>query len=148
VRALVSSLPAGIAERELAVVRASLDWPHSAYTAEIVESDGPGNIVMVTGVFSQVAEVATGFGQRGVPAETVAETALDCWKSYENSGAPVGEHLADQLLLPVALAGGGSFVTMTPTLHTLTNMKTIARFLPARFETSPAGRGQWLVSAG
>jgi RNA 3'-terminal phosphate cyclase (ATP) len=41
----------------------------------------------------------------------------------------VGIHLADQLLVPMALAGGGSFRTLSPTAHTLTNAAVIHRFL-------------------
>ena len=111
VTAVVSNLPPSIAERELEVVRAELKWPATTFKAETVESDGPGNIVMINGVFSHVSELATGFGRRGVPAEHVAADAVECWSLYEQSGAPVGEHLAVQLLPPFALAGGGSFVS-------------------------------------
>lgn len=38
-------------------------------------------------------------------------------------------HLADQLLVPMALAGGGSFRTVQPTAHTLTNAGVVQRFL-------------------
>ena len=40
----------------------------------------------------------------------------------------VGEHLADQLLLPMWLAGGGSFVTGTVSAHLATNAALINRF--------------------
>lgn len=137
VRSLVSHLPASIAEREIDVVRAALGWPEAAYSTETVESDGPGNILMISGAFAHLSELATGFGQRGVPAEHVARAAVDCWLAYERSDAAVGEHLADQLLLPMALAGGGSFSTMEPTLHTTTNAATIGKFLPVRFRLAP-----------
>ncbi len=45
---------------------------------------------------------------------------------------PVGPHLADQLILPLALAGGGSFVTMPLTLHTITNIAVVQMFLPVK----------------
>ncbi|HYO82222.1 MAG TPA: RNA 3'-terminal phosphate cyclase [Bryobacteraceae bacterium] len=147
VRAIVANLPASIAERELDVVRAALHWPHTAFKGETVQSDGPGNIVMITGKFSHVSELAAGFGQRGVPAEEVAATAVRCWSLYEESGAPVGEHLADQLLLPFALAGGGSFTTITPTLHTKTNIDTISRFVPVQFDIVPGRNSTWVISA-
>lgn len=41
----------------------------------------------------------------------------------------VGPHLADQLLIPMALSGGGKFSTVGPTDHTLTNIDTIKQFL-------------------
>jgi RNA 3'-terminal phosphate cyclase (ATP) len=67
-RALVSNLPISIAERELGVLRENLRWPESALRAETVEATGPGNIVMISAAFANVSELATGFGQRGVPA--------------------------------------------------------------------------------
>ncbi len=147
VRAIVSNLPATIAERELDVVRPGLAWPDSAYRVETVESAGPGNIVMISTSFRHASELATGFGQRGVPAERVARSALDCWQRYDQSSAPVGEHLADQLLLPMALAGGGSMVTVKPTLHTRTNAEVISQFLSVRFQMSPKGGQLWEISS-
>jgi len=57
----------------------------------------------------------------------------------------VGEHLADQMLLPMALGQGGSFVTVAPTMHSRTHADVIARFTGAqvRFESLDAGR--WRV---
>jgi RNA 3'-terminal phosphate cyclase (ATP) len=144
--ALVSNLPVSIAEREIVTALDALNWPKSDGRALSVEADGPGNVVMIAAEYEQAAELATGFGQRGVPAERVAGSAARCWLEYEQSGAPVGEHLADQLLLPVALAGEGSFVTMRPTLHTTTNIDTIARFLSVRFRISALDDRRWIVS--
>ena len=41
-------------------------------------------------------------------------------------------HLADQLLLPMAIGGGGAFTTVQPTGHTTTNAEVIAKFLDAQ----------------
>jgi len=46
---------------------------------------------------------------------------------------PVGEHLADQLLIPLALAGAGSFLTTPLSLHATTNIHVIEKFLPRKF---------------
>jgi RNA 3'-terminal phosphate cyclase (ATP) len=77
-----------------------------------------------------VTELVTGFGEKGLSAETVANRAVDEARTYLAAGVPVGAHLADQLLVPLAMAGGGSFRTVAPTLHTRTNAGVIARFLP------------------
>lgn len=143
VRALVSNLPVSIAEREIKTVAESLSWPASA---EVVDALGPGNIVMIFAGYSNVGEMASAFGQRGVPAEVVAKTAVDCWQTYERTNAPVGEHLADQLLLPLAMAGSGSFSTIKPTLHTITNAEVIASFLPRKFRIEPKSGGVWRIS--
>jgi RNA 3'-terminal phosphate cyclase (ATP) len=61
---------------------------------------------------------------------------------------PVDESLADQLLLPMALAGESSFRTTKPSLHTTTNAAIIQRFLsvPIRFEQE--NHLVWRVSIG
>lgn len=43
--------------------------------------------------------------------------------------------MTDQLLLPMALAGAGSFTAQKLNLHACTNMDVITKFLPVRFET-------------
>jgi RNA 3'-terminal phosphate cyclase len=50
-------------------------------------------------------------------------------QKYLEAGAPVGEHLADQLLIPMALVRGGSYTTTTPTFHTTTNIEIVKKFL-------------------
>lgn len=133
-RAILSHLSPGVAHRELKVVSEKLGWPREHLHVEEVESNGPGNALLLELAFEHVTEVFTGFGERGVLAETVAESAVRQAREYLSSGAPVGEHLADQLLIPVALAGGGSFRTGKLSRHTRTNMEVISKFLRADFE--------------
>jgi RNA 3'-terminal phosphate cyclase (ATP) len=130
VRALVVNLPPNIAERELAVVRERLGWSDEQLR---VESSGnahsPGNVLTISIESEDLTEVVTGMGERGVRAEVVAERAVAEAQRYLTTGAPVGEHLADQLLIPLALAGGGSYKTCAPSLHTTTNIEIIKKFL-------------------
>ncbi len=51
-----------------------------------------------------VTEVFTGFGELGVRAEAVARSAVDEARAYLAANVPVGQHLADQLLVPLALS--------------------------------------------
>jgi RNA 3'-terminal phosphate cyclase (ATP) len=67
-----------------------------------------------------------------VRAEEVAERVVQEVRSYLAADVPVGPHLADQLILPLALAGGGSFRTLPMTAHTETNLDVVQRFLPIR----------------
>ncbi len=64
---------------------------------------------------------------------------------YLASGVPVGPHLADQLILPMALGKGGEFLTTTPTLHTRTNMSVIQQFLPVQIMAEAADDGNWNI---
>ena len=83
-----------------------------------------------------VTEMFTAFGIKGVTSEAVADVAIKQVRRYLAAIAPVGECLADQLVLLLATAGGGSFSTTTPTRHTLTNINVISQFLPVHISTS------------
>jgi RNA 3'-terminal phosphate cyclase (ATP) len=97
-------------------------------------------------VFDGGAEVATAFGERRVRAEAVASQAAEEMKRFLRSDVPVGIHTADQLLVPMALAGGGSFRTLPLTLRTRTNMDVIRAFLPVEIETEREKAGTVLVT--
>jgi len=128
--AYVAALPLNIAQREIEVIGQKLRWSREQLFVRGLSNDmGPGNAVTITVEHEQVTEVFTGFGERGVRAEIVAGAAADEAKDYLNSTAPVGEHLADQLLLPMALAQGGSFTTTTISKHLSSNALVIEKFL-------------------
>jgi RNA 3'-terminal phosphate cyclase (ATP) len=145
-RALVVKLPASIAERELAVVGQQLGWPADLLEVEFSENaHSPGNVLTIEIEGENVTEVFTGMGQRGVPAERVAAEVIEEVQSYLETGAPVGEHLADQLLIPLALAGGGSYVTGPLSLHTTTNIDIVRLFLPVEIETTQLTEALWKI---
>ncbi|WP_428253033.1 RNA 3'-terminal phosphate cyclase [Gynuella sp.] len=75
-----------------------------------------------------------------ISAEKVAGKLCRRIKAYLQGAAPVGPHLADQLLLPLAIAGG-AFITAKPTQHTLTNMETINNFLPGCLDMEETANG-------
>ncbi len=127
--ALWANLPKGVADREIKVLRDELELKRDSLKARKVDSVGPGNAVLVELESAGCSEVFADFGARGRPAEEVAKGAIAEVRRYLDAGVPVGPHLADQLLLPMALAGAGSFCTMAPTLHTTTNIEVINRFL-------------------
>jgi len=133
--AIVSRLTPEIARRELQVLERSLSIePNRLKVVEDRTSPGPGNVVHVEVESEQVTEVFTGFGKKGVSAESVAEELSGEVRAYLESEAPVGEYLADQLLIPLALAGGGSFVGSPLSSHSTTNMDVIGSFLSRRFK--------------
>ncbi|MGJ5820574.1 RNA 3'-terminal phosphate cyclase [Paludibaculum fermentans] len=138
--AIIANLPSDIAEREARTAARLLEWgPETQVIESSRESAGPGNVVMVEVQSRGVTEIFTAFGKVGVSAERVAKRAVQEAQEYLVSKAAVGEHLADQLLLPMALAGAGSFTAVKLNQHSLTNMEVIRRFLPVRFEISEAG---------
>ena len=128
VRALVARLPRHIAERECRTIALATGWDEACFEVEeIADAPGPGNAVTIELQFENVTEVFTGFGARGVPAEVVAERTLERAQHYLDAGVPVGEQLADQLLLPLGIGahqgtGGGAFRTMPLSPHALTHI--------------------------
>jgi RNA 3'-terminal phosphate cyclase (ATP) len=78
----------------------------------------------------------------------VAKSAVEAAKAWLDANVPVDEHLADQLLIPMVLAGGGSFRTTKPSLHTTTNAEVIQRFLPVPIRLEQDGELAWRVSVG
>jgi RNA 3'-terminal phosphate cyclase (ATP) len=139
--AIVANLPRGIAQREIDTIANLLNW--ETEHMEIVEtksSVGPGNIALIEMATSAgVTEVFCGFGRLGASAESVAGEAVKGARAYMVSEAAVGEHLADQLLLPFALAGGGVFTAQKLNRHARTNMDVISTFLPVNFATCQEG---------
>ncbi len=145
--ALFSGLEVSIPKRELKVVGKKMGWPEEVLLLrETHDSVGAGNVVFNKLVFENVTEVVAGFGVRGVRAEAVARNVCDATQVYLNSNAAVGEHLADQLLLPMALAGKGKFTTMEPTPHTLTNRDVIQKFIDCHIDFQKTGDTIWTVS--
>jgi RNA 3'-terminal phosphate cyclase (ATP) len=103
---------------------------------------------MIVAETDSVVEVVTGFGVKGVSAEKVASDACDEAMAYLSAGVPVGIHLADQLLIPMALAGAGTFRTLKPTAHTLTNADVIRRFLDVSIAVDHEGGDVHRITIG
>jgi RNA 3'-terminal phosphate cyclase (ATP) len=127
--AILSNLPTHVARRELDVVRERLGLREHALEVRNLPTPGPGNALEIVAEFPDGCEIVTAFGEKGRPAEAVAEHAVDEYVRWRDADVPVGEHLADQLLMPLAIAGGGAFFTCTPTEHTRTNAELVQRML-------------------
>jgi RNA 3'-terminal phosphate cyclase (ATP) len=139
IRAAVANLPLHIAEREADTARRKLQWSERETVVESIEgAAGPGNVLTITMSYQDVTEVVAAFGELRLPAEQVAARAVRDVRHYLKSTAPVGEHLADQLLVPLSIARGGSFRAVTSSLHLQTNCAVIAAFLGPVIEVVPA----------
>jgi RNA 3'-terminal phosphate cyclase (ATP) len=144
-RAIVANLPRHIGERELATLREGLPVDLDDSRIESPSARGAGNVLLLTLDYEHVTIVLSAMGEKGTPAEDVASGLVDAARSYLAADAPVDPHLADQLLIPLAL-GGGRFCTTTLTAHTHTNAFVIERFVGDCFSVEE-GEGDWLVSA-
>ncbi len=145
--AVVALLSRRIAERELEAVREVLGWGAEWMSAQTVGGAvGPGNAVTVEVASEHVTEVFTGFGQKGVAAERVGAKVAQEAAEYLAAGVPVGRHLADQLVLPMALGDGGRFRTLAPSRHTLTHVELLGAFLGAQIRVEESAESGFVVS--
>lgn len=143
-KVLIANLPEHIAERELKALKGS-PWER----AEIVylKSRGPGNLILLESQSEQLCTIHEGFGEKKLPAEQVVQKLLSRAMHHFKSKLSVEEYLADQLLLPMALAGGGSFYTSELSQHTRTNIETIQTFLDISIQVKTYGKG-WHIHLG
>jgi RNA 3'-terminal phosphate cyclase (ATP) len=145
-RALCVNLRPDIGERELKVVGEQMGLPLDQLRLETSDNAiSPGNVFTVEIESENLTEVFTGIGQRGVRAEEVAARAVEEARRYLEVGAPVGEHLADQLLIPLALGRGGSYTTGPLSAHTTTNIEVVKRFLPVEITTTQLTEDVWKI---
>ncbi|WP_066716997.1 RNA 3'-terminal phosphate cyclase [Sphingomonas pituitosa] len=141
--ALFAGLPFNIVEREIATARRLLpDWPEDTFAVhQLPDEQGPGNVLLLEAEFEHATEIVSGFGRLGVSAESLAKTAAHRMAGFLASEAFAGPYLADQLLLPFALAGGGSFTTVKPSQHALTACDIIERFTGRRWAFEQQANG-------
>lgn len=130
VRAVVSDLPAHVAQREIHTLLDTLGWSTADVDArpDRIEGAGRGNALVVTIACENVTEVFTAFGDPNLRAEAVARAAAEETKRWLDADVPIGEHLADQLVLPMALGGGGCFLTSAPSKHLQTQIDIVRLF--------------------
>jgi len=127
--AIVSRLPMNIALRELDELRTRLSLgPDNLRALAVPDAVGPGNAVIVTVRDAHITEVFSAMGSIGRSAEAVASEAVDALRAHTHAGRPVGAHLADQLMVPLAVLGGGAFATGPLTQHSRTNITTLGLF--------------------
>lgn len=147
--AVVANLDPSIAERELREVAARLGWSaNELRMREVTEAHGPGNVLHLVAEAVDGSEVVDGFGVRGLRAEIVARRAAGRMAEWLEGDHPVGHHLADQLLVPMALAGGGVFRTGRPSSHLRTNLHTVTRFVGLGASIRAVSDATWEVRLG
>jgi RNA 3'-terminal phosphate cyclase (ATP) len=92
--------------------------------------NGPSTVAAVVLREVPVPTLFFGIGERGRPAEAVADEAVEQAVTFRDSGCPVDPHSADQIVLPLAFADGPSEYRVSEvTRHLLTNIDTIRRFV-------------------
>lgn len=138
-------LSESIAEREAAVFKKLRDLKDVEVRHFSPDDSGPGNLVYLKLVQSCGVTIASGLAQRGLAAEKVARAALDRLLRFMSARVPVDAYLADQLIVPLALAGGGCFLTEKPSLHALTVLDILPKFTGLKAQAREIGPKAWLV---
>lgn len=147
---LHAGIPRGVAERELVVLQAELGWQGAQLRDRALRAnEGPGNALLAVLRYEHISEVFASYGEKGLSAERVASRLAQEVRAYQQHQAPVGPHLADQLMIPLALAAlrgeAGRYWATESTGHMHTNAQVIAQFLPLRIDLQP-WQGGVLVS--
>ena len=133
----VSNLPLRIAERQRDQVLKRIEYLGLRPTVSIenAPSPGQGTVLFLTAQFEGSVGGFTSLGRKGKRAEEVADDACNEFIKFLDSKGIVDIHLADQLVLYMALARGRStLITERITDHLLTNIWVIEQFLPLRFD--------------
>ncbi len=124
---------ARVAERQIEAVADLLALERAE--AEYVRSPSTGSAIHLTAHCGGCRLGSSALGERGKPAEKVGREAARALAAAIERGACLDEHMADQVLPYLALAGGRSQVRVDAiTEHCRTNVWVIEQFLPARFE--------------
>ncbi len=134
-RAVAANLPAHIPQRMADRAHAclgDLGVPVDIQPLRVLASC-PGAGIFFVAEYEDMAAAFSAHGRIGKASEAVADEAVAAFRDHHVSDAAVECHLADQLLLPLALADGPSgFTTPRSTSHLLTNAWTIGQFGIAR----------------
>ncbi len=145
--AVAMNLPSHIPQRMS--VRARKVLSQAGVQARIeplrVRGAGPGAGIFLIGRYEHIVASFTAYGQKGLPSEQVADAACTAFLTHHNTGAPVDPFLADQLVVPMALARGKSeLVTSRVSQHLRTNAWVVQRFLAASIDIveEADGRGR------
>jgi RNA 3'-terminal phosphate cyclase (ATP) len=146
----VANLPLSIAQRQLdrAVTRLSAFGLEQEGKVAEFRSPGKGTFLFVLVEFENIRAGFTALGAIGKRAEKVADEAVSNFYQYWKRGGALEPHLADQVVLNMALAEGHSSVTTSEiTQHLMTNIWVIEHFFPLRFTVkgSPGEEGRVAV---
>jgi len=134
---IACNLPQHVSERQRKQALGRLKTLGCGVEIEIdtMSAFNKGSILCLLAEFENGRACYFGLGERGLPAERVADHAVDQLLAFIESDGCVDQYLADQLLLPLAFAEGASeFRTSQISQHLLTNANVIRAFTSAKIE--------------
>lgn len=133
----VANLNDSIAERQRAQALKRLKEVSRAIEIPIIRLPSPskGSLLLLLVEFENSQCCFYGLGALGKPAERVADEPADEFLGFLATDGVIDPYLADQLILPLALATGVSEIrTSKVTQHLTTNAEIVKKFLPVGIE--------------
>lgn len=144
---MAPALPRAVAERQLEALGAALAWPpEQLQVMPCRQNEGPGNALWIWQAHEHLNTVFCSISEKGEPGAAVARRTARALNQHLETGAALDVHLADQWLLPLALAvrqsgRAAAFTASAWSLHAQTNASLIERWLPLQIRTQPRERG-------
>lgn len=129
-KAAVDLADSEVADRQASHAATRLDEmgvPADVASVDYVEADSPGSSLLLRATYDGAVAGFSALGERGRRSEDVAEATLTDFGQFHAGDAPVDEHMADQLLVLLAIAGGRVRIPRL-TDHVRTNLELIAAF--------------------
>jgi RNA 3'-terminal phosphate cyclase (ATP) len=129
--AVVTELPSHIPQRMASRAENVLHEADLKATVKPLRERGiaPGAGIFLTVEYENSKAFFGALGRLGLPADKVADMACQELLDFHNTGAPIDVHLADQLLLPAALADSTSQYRVAEiSTHLTTNAWVIEQF--------------------
>lgn len=131
---------ADVADKEWDTLRRKLNWTaESRRDLDMSSAVGPGNFIEMLLCFERVTQVYTSIGAPGVSGKRLASQLASQVRRALAGSCPVEEHLADQLMLPMALSAGGRYLASRISRHSETNAGVINQFVPGTVRVDPGG---------
>ena len=133
----VVELERSIADRQKrqAFGRLSKRFPSFLLKTAVLTGRSKGTFVLILAEYTAGRGCFCSLGERGKPAERVADECVDALEAFMSTEAAIDRYLADQLLIPLALAASPSQITTAQvTQHLLTNAEVIRCFLPVQID--------------
>ena len=139
-------IPEHVPKREILTLLPHTQWSAKDFKRQWVNGLAGGNVISLRLFYENCSEVIDTLGRKGLASHIVANNAAKLLRQYLKTDAPIGEYLADQLLLPMAIAKGGVFRTTTPSQHTFSNRKIIEVFTGQYFKFEKVSNNMWEIS--
>jgi RNA 3'-phosphate cyclase len=126
---------AQVAQRQVMEFVKTCDMKIGEKNIEYVSALSTGSSLHAHAHYQKCKIGAEVLGARGLPAENVGKDCCFALKKEMASNSAVDSHIADQILLYIALFGG-SVRIKEMTSHARTNIDIIEKFLPGRLNIS------------